>query len=162
MALPTGTQMTKRGVLTAQPYSQFQVSNGVGGNALAEVQAKFPVSQQPELNLPPYPNTPPNLHHPDQREQPIRRRRPRPIHHQRSAQDRRKRRDQSRRVQRGHRRSGGNQLATGQDPPGRQDQEQGTQAEAVLAGAADRPGTGSRCSCQAGRYVEEVEQEYRA
>lgn len=30
-------------VLTAQDYSAFQVSDGVGGSALAEVNAKFPV-----------------------------------------------------------------------------------------------------------------------
>lgn len=31
--------------LSAQSYSQFSVSGGVGGNALAEVKAKFPVSR---------------------------------------------------------------------------------------------------------------------
>lgn len=61
MAMPTGNQqMTKRAsVLTAQDYSQFQVSNGVGGNALAEVQAKFPVSMEITQTIA-YPNTPPN------------------------------------------------------------------------------------------------------
>jgi hypothetical protein len=33
----------KAGVLTAKPYSEFQVSDGVAGNALAEVNANFPV-----------------------------------------------------------------------------------------------------------------------
>ncbi|KEF59340.1 uncharacterized protein A1O9_04184 [Exophiala aquamarina CBS 119918] len=32
--------------LTVQSYSQFQVSDGVAGNALAEVNAKFPIDQQ--------------------------------------------------------------------------------------------------------------------
>ncbi|KAL0474509.1 hypothetical protein QR685DRAFT_549280 [Neurospora intermedia] len=36
--------LSKR-ALSAQSYSQFQVSSGVGGNALAEVQAKFPVDE---------------------------------------------------------------------------------------------------------------------
>lgn len=31
-------------VLKTQTYANFQVSDGVAGNALAEVQAKFPVS----------------------------------------------------------------------------------------------------------------------
>lgn len=48
LALPTtGTQHKRAGVLTTQDYSQFQVSDGVAGNALAEVQAKFPVRTQP-------------------------------------------------------------------------------------------------------------------
>ncbi|KIW83446.1 hypothetical protein Z517_02691 [Fonsecaea pedrosoi CBS 271.37] len=44
-AAPTGIgAKTKRAnVLTVQPYSQFQVSDGVAGNALAEVNAKFPI-----------------------------------------------------------------------------------------------------------------------
>lgn len=57
MDLPTG--MTKRAnstssnsnaaaaggsVLTAQSYADFQISDGVAGNALAEVNQKFPVS----------------------------------------------------------------------------------------------------------------------
>lgn len=37
---PVGTK-TKR-ALTAKPYSEFQVSDGVAGNALAEVNAQFP------------------------------------------------------------------------------------------------------------------------
>lgn len=64
MAMPTpiGTQeqISKRAALTVQNYSQFQVSNGVGGNALAEVQAKFPVRKNPPQNnhLNPPPNPP--------------------------------------------------------------------------------------------------------
>lgn len=46
LALPTTqNSLGKRaGVLTTQSYANFQVSDGVAGNALAEVQAKFPVS----------------------------------------------------------------------------------------------------------------------
>ncbi|KAM7224456.1 hypothetical protein V8F06_000237 [Rhypophila decipiens] len=48
MALPT-TKMekTKRqaNILRVQDYVQFQISDGVGGNALAEVQAKFPIDE---------------------------------------------------------------------------------------------------------------------
>ena len=46
LALPTlSTKPHKRaGVLTATTYDNFQVSDGVAGNALAEVKAKFPVS----------------------------------------------------------------------------------------------------------------------
>lgn len=44
LALPTATTQQKRaGVLTAQDYADFQISDGVAGDALAEVQAKFPV-----------------------------------------------------------------------------------------------------------------------
>ena len=46
--------LSKR-ALSAQSYSQFQVSSGVGGNALAEVKAKFPVSYPAIL---PFPATP--------------------------------------------------------------------------------------------------------
>lgn len=44
-AAPTanGNVKSKRGVFTVQDYSDFQVSSGVAGNALAEVNAKFPV-----------------------------------------------------------------------------------------------------------------------
>lgn len=35
---------TKR-ALTVRPYSEFQVSDGAAGNALAEVNAKFPVCE---------------------------------------------------------------------------------------------------------------------
>ncbi|KAK4158488.1 hypothetical protein C8A00DRAFT_28498 [Chaetomidium leptoderma] len=41
----TGDRIVKRGVLTVQDYSQFQVSSGVAGNALAEVNANFPIDQ---------------------------------------------------------------------------------------------------------------------
>lgn len=34
---------TSDGVLTSQSYNDFSVSGGVGGNALAEVNAAFPV-----------------------------------------------------------------------------------------------------------------------
>ena len=45
LAIPTsnGNRKFKRGVLSVQDYSDFQVSSGVAGNALAEVNAKFPV-----------------------------------------------------------------------------------------------------------------------
>ncbi|SPQ18159.1 9d797eeb-4aa2-4bf2-87c4-a7afad22ca17 [Thermothielavioides terrestris] len=47
LAAPTanGDRKVKRGVLTVQDYSEFQVSDGVAGNALAEVNAKFPIDQ---------------------------------------------------------------------------------------------------------------------
>ncbi|KAK4116438.1 hypothetical protein N656DRAFT_701112 [Canariomyces notabilis] len=47
LALPsrTNSPKVKRGVLTVQDYSEFQVSDGVAGNALAEVNAKFPIDQ---------------------------------------------------------------------------------------------------------------------
>ncbi|KAK0746195.1 hypothetical protein B0T18DRAFT_446769 [Schizothecium vesticola] len=35
----------KRAILSPQQYSQFQVSNGIGGNALTEVNAKFPFNE---------------------------------------------------------------------------------------------------------------------
>jgi predicted N-acyltransferase len=41
--IANGDQKVKRGILSVQDYSQFQISDGVAGNALAEVQAKFPV-----------------------------------------------------------------------------------------------------------------------
>jgi hypothetical protein len=34
---------TSKSVLTSRKYADFQVSDGVAGNALAEVNAKFPV-----------------------------------------------------------------------------------------------------------------------
>lgn len=45
IALPTAQDAPKKraGVLSVQNYADFQVSDGVAGNALAEVQAKFPV-----------------------------------------------------------------------------------------------------------------------
>ncbi|KAI0599233.1 hypothetical protein F4775DRAFT_552026 [Biscogniauxia sp. FL1348] len=48
LAMPAGLEAHKQkraGVLSVQDYSQFQVSDGVAGNALAEVQAKFPVDE---------------------------------------------------------------------------------------------------------------------
>jgi hypothetical protein len=39
------TTASSAGVLTSKAYADFQVSGGVAGNALAEVQAKFPVSR---------------------------------------------------------------------------------------------------------------------
>ncbi|CAK7223368.1 hypothetical protein SCUCBS95973_005154 [Sporothrix curviconia] len=46
LALPQGAKPQKRtGVLTATTYDNFQVSDGVAGNALAEVNAKFPIDQ---------------------------------------------------------------------------------------------------------------------
>ena len=45
-AAPVASQAKR--ALTAQSYSQFQVSDGVAGNALAEVNAKFPVRVDPE------------------------------------------------------------------------------------------------------------------
>jgi hypothetical protein len=40
------------GVLKVQAYAAFQVSDGVAGNALAEVNAKFPVSFPTNLIIP--------------------------------------------------------------------------------------------------------------
>ena len=64
-ALPTTTAATKpakRAILSPQQYSQFQVSNGVGGNALAEVKAKFPVrSLTPQESQATCPNDPHRL-----------------------------------------------------------------------------------------------------
>jgi len=40
------------GVLTVQTYDEFNVSGGVAGNALAEVNAKFPVRLSP-ISIPP-------------------------------------------------------------------------------------------------------------
>ncbi|CAK7237323.1 hypothetical protein SBRCBS47491_009937 [Sporothrix bragantina] len=46
LALPQGVKPQKRaGVLTATTYDNFQVSDGVAGNALDEVNAKFPIDQ---------------------------------------------------------------------------------------------------------------------
>lgn len=45
IAMPTSQdRRAAASVLTTQSYANFQVSDGVAGNALAEVQAKFPVS----------------------------------------------------------------------------------------------------------------------
>ncbi|KAF2472877.1 uncharacterized protein BDR25DRAFT_283447 [Lindgomyces ingoldianus] len=43
----------KRGVLTKQSYADFQVSDGVAGNALAEVNAKFPIDTSDLANVDP-------------------------------------------------------------------------------------------------------------
>ncbi|KAH8657872.1 hypothetical protein BX600DRAFT_514415 [Xylariales sp. PMI_506] len=44
IAAPTPATVGKRAnVLTFRPYADFQVSDGVAGNALAEVNAKFPL-----------------------------------------------------------------------------------------------------------------------
>jgi len=51
LALPTsnGGLIAKRAdVLSVQSYADFQVSDGVGGNALDEVNANFPVSVAPQ------------------------------------------------------------------------------------------------------------------
>ncbi|KAH6650796.1 hypothetical protein F5144DRAFT_60645 [Chaetomium tenue] len=47
IALPmnNGDRKVKRAVLTVQDYADFQVSSGVAGDALAEVNAKFPIDQ---------------------------------------------------------------------------------------------------------------------
>jgi len=42
-ALAIPTTLKKRGVLTKQTYARFQISDGVAGNAQAEVLQKFPV-----------------------------------------------------------------------------------------------------------------------
>lgn len=58
LALPTAPSLDRRAnVLTTQTYNQFQVSTGIAGNALAEVNAKFPV-RPPSLPTNP-PLTPP-------------------------------------------------------------------------------------------------------
>lgn len=45
IALPVpASKHTKRGVLTQQSYADFQISDGVAGNSVAEVTANFPVS----------------------------------------------------------------------------------------------------------------------
>ncbi|TVY24422.1 hypothetical protein LHYA1_G007334 [Lachnellula hyalina] len=46
LALPTKrAAATSAAVLTVQTYNDFSVSSGVSGNALAEVNAKFPIDQ---------------------------------------------------------------------------------------------------------------------
>ncbi|OQU93584.1 hypothetical protein CLAIMM_00071 [Cladophialophora immunda] len=40
---PIGVRTKRANVLTVRPYSEFQVSDGVAGNALAEVNANFPI-----------------------------------------------------------------------------------------------------------------------
>jgi hypothetical protein len=48
LALPASKKSkaaaTAASVLTVQDYADFQISDGVAGDALAEVKAKFPVS----------------------------------------------------------------------------------------------------------------------
>lgn len=44
MPTPADAPEKRAGVLSVQDYADFQVSDGTAGNALAEVQAKFPVS----------------------------------------------------------------------------------------------------------------------
>ena len=51
LALPSGinNRVEKRAVIAPRAYAQFQVSNGVGGNALEEVFQKFPVGPSPDI-----------------------------------------------------------------------------------------------------------------
>ncbi|KAK1755304.1 hypothetical protein QBC47DRAFT_414200 [Echria macrotheca] len=51
LAIPAGNRPSKRAILSVQNYSQFQISNGVGGNALAEVKAKFPIDENNIANI---------------------------------------------------------------------------------------------------------------
>ncbi|KAI1077117.1 hypothetical protein F5B20DRAFT_281965 [Whalleya microplaca] len=45
LAMPTnGIYRKQKRALTFRPYSEFQVSSGTAGNALAEVQAQFPIN----------------------------------------------------------------------------------------------------------------------
>ncbi|KAF2122346.1 hypothetical protein BDV96DRAFT_609256 [Lophiotrema nucula] len=53
LAAPTAKPHKRAGVLTAQSYAQFQVSDGVAGNALAEVNAKFPIDTSDLANVDP-------------------------------------------------------------------------------------------------------------
>ncbi|KAI3400305.1 hypothetical protein diail_3686 [Diaporthe ilicicola] len=55
LALPTVEDaLHKRAaVLTNRTYAQFQISDGVAGNALAEVQAKFPIDENDLANVAP-------------------------------------------------------------------------------------------------------------
>lgn len=53
LALPAAVE--KRAVLASTSYANFQVSSGVAGNALAEVQAKFPVRLHTSHNTNPSP-----------------------------------------------------------------------------------------------------------
>ncbi|KAK5199017.1 hypothetical protein LTR99_001056 [Exophiala xenobiotica] len=50
-AAPAGLKAKRASVLTAQSYADFQVSDGVAGNALAEVNAKFPIDQTDLANV---------------------------------------------------------------------------------------------------------------
>ncbi|KAI5459833.1 hypothetical protein BGZ63DRAFT_425783 [Mariannaea sp. PMI_226] len=44
-ALPTKSSQKRADLLQVQDYSEFQISDGVAGNALAEVAQKFPIDQ---------------------------------------------------------------------------------------------------------------------
>ena len=60
LTAPIEEQTEKRaaaGVLTAQSYAQFQVSDGTAGNALAEVMQKFPVSLRGKSSMDLTPDT---------------------------------------------------------------------------------------------------------
>ncbi|KAJ9618608.1 hypothetical protein H2204_012961 [Knufia peltigerae] len=48
-AAPVALKNKRASVLTTQSYADFQVSDGVAGNALAEVNAKFPKINQSDL-----------------------------------------------------------------------------------------------------------------
>ncbi|KAJ4289004.1 hypothetical protein N0V90_011346 [Kalmusia sp. IMI 367209] len=50
-ALGAPTGLKKRGVLTAQSYADFQISDGVAGNAVAEFQQKFPIDTSDLANV---------------------------------------------------------------------------------------------------------------
>ncbi|KAI6379109.1 hypothetical protein MCOR25_002089 [Pyricularia grisea] len=54
VALPTSQQLDKRaGMLKSEPYANFQISDGVGGDALAEVKKKFPIDDSKIANIDP-------------------------------------------------------------------------------------------------------------
>ncbi|KAK3329406.1 hypothetical protein B0H66DRAFT_23425 [Apodospora peruviana] len=55
IALPTSSPKTvkRAAILDVQDYSDFQISDGVAGNALAEVQAKFPIDESDLANVDP-------------------------------------------------------------------------------------------------------------
>lgn len=55
LSLPTAQDAhhKRAAVLTKQSYADFQVSDGVAGNALAEVQAKFPIDENDLANVDP-------------------------------------------------------------------------------------------------------------
>lgn len=147
LALPTAQDAhhKRAAVLTKQSYAQFQVSDGVAGNALAEVQAKFPVSTTHLPRTwslqPPRPQKTRSRSHTlpflDRRERPRKRRPCRRGHHLGRQDDGRGRRGQRGRLQRRHRRR---QRHRRRRPAGRQDQEQGPEAEARGPRPLDRPG----------------------
>ncbi|KAB2576736.1 putative small secreted protein [Lasiodiplodia theobromae] len=43
--------LSKRALLTEQSYADFQISDGVAGNALQEVNQKFPITDQDPANI---------------------------------------------------------------------------------------------------------------